>query len=148
MIFIAIANCIIFKDKAEYKSDHVILDKKTFEHDLQDFSFTFIELPKFKKDKISELQTIIEKWCYFFKYAANTIQEDAETLQNFVTNNDSSVIMKKIRCPNCSVNLRIPSDRRVKFTCPSCGKKYINNNYSDPISGKQKAYWTENLNSK
>jgi len=80
VIFIAIANCIIFKNKAEYKSDHVILDKKTYEHDLQDFSFTFIELPKFKKDKISELKTIIEKWCYFFKYAANTSEEDLKNL--------------------------------------------------------------------
>ena len=63
VIFIAIADCIIFKNKTEYKSDHVILDKNSYEHDLQDFSFTFIELPKFKKDKISELETIIEKWC-------------------------------------------------------------------------------------
>ena len=80
VIFIAIADCIIFKDKAEYKSDHVILDKNSYEHDLQDFSFTFIELPKFKKDKISELETIIEKWCYFFKYAANTSEEDLKKL--------------------------------------------------------------------
>ena len=80
VIFIAIANCIIFKDKAEYKSDHVILDKNSYEHDLRDFSFTFIELPKFKKDKISELETIIEKWCYFFKYAANTSEEDLKKL--------------------------------------------------------------------
>ena len=47
---------------------------------MQDFSFTFIELPKFKKDKISELETIIEKWCYFFKYAANTSEEDLKKL--------------------------------------------------------------------
>ena len=80
VIFIAIADCTIFKDKAEYKSDHVILDKNSYEHDLQDFSFTFIELPKFKKDKISELETIIEKWCYFFKYAANTSEEDLKKL--------------------------------------------------------------------
>ena len=62
VIFIAIADCIIFKDKTEYKSDHVILDKNSHEHDLQDFSFTFIELPKFKKTNISELNTILEKW--------------------------------------------------------------------------------------
>lgn len=80
VIFIAIADCTIFKNKAEYKSDHVILDKNSYEHDLQDFSFTFIELPKFKKDKISELETIIEKWCYFFKYAANTSEEDLKKL--------------------------------------------------------------------
>jgi predicted transposase/invertase (TIGR01784 family) len=37
VIFIAIADCIIFKDKTEYKSDHVIQDKKSHEHDLKDF---------------------------------------------------------------------------------------------------------------
>jgi predicted transposase/invertase (TIGR01784 family) len=80
VIFIAIANCVIFPDKLAYKSDHVILDKVTSEHDLQDFSFTFIELPKFKKNDISELHTILEKWCYFFKYAASTSEEDLDKL--------------------------------------------------------------------
>ena len=48
VIFIAISDYIIFKDKENYKSDHVILDKETYANDLKDFSFTFIELPKFK----------------------------------------------------------------------------------------------------
>ena len=80
VIFIAIADCVIFKDKTEYKSDHVILDKNSHEHDLQDFSFTFIELPKFNKTNISELNTILEKWCFFFKNAAKTSEEDLEKL--------------------------------------------------------------------
>ena len=80
VIFIAIADCIIFPDKSEYKSDHVILDKNNYDHDLQDFSFTFIELPKFKKDKIEELSSIVEKWCYFFKNAAKTSEEDLKKL--------------------------------------------------------------------
>ena len=42
VIFIAIASCIIFPDKKEYKSDHVILDKNSYEHNLRDFYFTFI----------------------------------------------------------------------------------------------------------
>ena len=80
VIFIAIADCVIFKDKVEYKSDHVILDKNSYEHDLRDFSFTFIELPKFKKTRIEELVNIVEKWCYFFKYASNTSEEDLQRL--------------------------------------------------------------------
>lgn len=80
VVFIAIADCIIFPDKSEYKSDHVILDKNNYDHDLQDFSFTFIELPKFKKDKIEELSSIVEKWCYFFKNAAKTSEEDLKKL--------------------------------------------------------------------
>ena len=80
VIFIAISDCIIFKDKEEYKSDHIILDKKTYEHDLKDFSFTFIELPKFKKDKISDLENILEKWCYFFKYADETSESELKKI--------------------------------------------------------------------
>jgi predicted transposase/invertase (TIGR01784 family) len=80
VIFIAIADCVVFRDKVAYKSDHVILDKKTHEHDLKDFSFTFIELPKFKKDKIENLDNILEKWCYFFKYADETSEEDLNKL--------------------------------------------------------------------
>jgi predicted transposase/invertase (TIGR01784 family) len=47
VIFLAITNFVMFPDKADYKSDHVILDKITYSHDLRDFSFTFLELPKF-----------------------------------------------------------------------------------------------------
>lgn len=72
IIFIAIADCTLFPEKTQYKSDHIILDRDTGEHDLKDFSFTFIELPKFKKSNPKDLESIIEKWCYFFKYAAET----------------------------------------------------------------------------
>eukprot|EP00919_Chromeraceae_sp_WS-2016_P057585 GHVR01136511.1.p1 GENE.GHVR01136511.1~~GHVR01136511.1.p1 ORF type:complete len:153 (+),score=14.15 GHVR01136511.1:1279-1737(+) len=59
VIFIAITDCIVFKDKEEYKSN-VILNKDSHERCLRDFSFTFIELPKFKKSNINELKTIVE----------------------------------------------------------------------------------------
>jgi len=80
VIFIAIASCIIFPDKVEYKSDHVILDKKSYEHDLKDFHFTFIELPKFKKADISELTTMLERWCYFFKHAPEMSEADQKNI--------------------------------------------------------------------
>ena len=38
VIFIAISDNIIFKDKIFYKSDHIILDKESYTHDLKDFS--------------------------------------------------------------------------------------------------------------
>ena len=60
IIFIAITDFMMFKDKAGYYSTHVILDKETHAHHLKDFSFTFLELPKFDK-KINELETLIEK---------------------------------------------------------------------------------------
>ncbi|WP_342271340.1 Rpn family recombination-promoting nuclease/putative transposase [Candidatus Tisiphia endosymbiont of Parasteatoda lunata] len=80
VIFIAISDNIIFKDKVFYKSDHIILDKDSYSHDLKDFSFTFIELPKFKITDINLLTNIIEKWCYFFKHADETSEEDLRKL--------------------------------------------------------------------
>lgn len=75
VVFLAIANFVMFPKKKDYKSDHVILDKKSHENDLKDFSFTFLELPKFNKD-VDHLSTQVEKWCYFFKYAEQTSDED------------------------------------------------------------------------
>ncbi|RYE12305.1 MAG: transposase, partial [Sphingobacteriaceae bacterium] len=60
----------MFENKEGYKSEHVILDKKNYERDLKGFSFTFIELPKFKK-KIEDLNSYEDKWCYFFKHSNN-----------------------------------------------------------------------------
>ena len=80
VIFIAISDYNIFPQKSKYLSHHVILDKITYEHDLKDFSFSFIELPKFQIDKIENLKTIIEKWCYFFKYAAKTSEADLKRI--------------------------------------------------------------------
>jgi predicted transposase/invertase (TIGR01784 family) len=77
VIFIAIADCVIFPNKPHYKSDHVILDKVTYEYDLKDFSFTFIELPKFNKRK-ENLSSIEEKWCYFFKHAHETTEAELQ----------------------------------------------------------------------
>ena len=75
VIFLAIADFIMFPDKAGYKSEHVILDKHSFEHDLKDFSFTFLELEKFNKP-VGQLYTMIDKWAYFFKHARETSIED------------------------------------------------------------------------
>ena len=79
IIFLAISNFVMFPNKDAYKSDHIILDRETQENDLKDFSFTFLELPKFKKD-IDELETIIEKWMYFFNHAEDTAEEDLEKI--------------------------------------------------------------------
>ncbi len=79
VIFIAIADYVIFPKKPHYKSDHIILDKTTHEHDLKDLYFTFIELPKFKKSK-EELTSIEEKWCYFFKHAHETTGADLKKI--------------------------------------------------------------------
>ena len=52
-------------NKKAYKSSHITLDKVTYEHDLKDFSYTFVELPKFNKT-IEEAKNHIEDiWFYF-----------------------------------------------------------------------------------
>ena len=82
VIFLAIVDFKMFPEKQEYKSDHIILDQQTHENDLKDFSFTFLELPKFKKDK-HQLTTMIDKWAYYFKHAEDTPEEDlAKIFQN------------------------------------------------------------------
>lgn len=75
IIFLAISNFIMFPNKKDFKSDHVTMDKKSFENDLKDFSYTFLELPKFNNN-IDELKNIIEKWMYFFKHAEETSESD------------------------------------------------------------------------
>ena len=75
VIFLAISDFIMFPQKKNYKSDHVMLDEESHENDLKDFSFTFLELPKFNKE-IDQLSNMTEKWSYFFKHAEETSEED------------------------------------------------------------------------
>lgn len=75
VIFIGIANCVIFPNKTEYKSRHLTLDEKTLTNDLEDLKYTFIELPKFHKNK-EEIFSLEEKWYYFFKHAHETTEQD------------------------------------------------------------------------
>lgn len=66
IIFIDIADCIIFPNKAEYKSNHTIHDEYNSEHHLKDFYFIFVELPKFTKLKEDQLENIIKKVMLFY----------------------------------------------------------------------------------
>lgn len=79
VIFVAITDFVMFPDKKAYKSFHHVLDKETYAHDLKDFSFIFLELPKFNKN-IDELANITEKWAYFFKHAAKTKEDDLDKI--------------------------------------------------------------------
>jgi predicted transposase/invertase (TIGR01784 family) len=79
VIFLAIVDFVMFPNKKAYKSDHVILDRESYENDLKDFSFTFLELPKFNKE-IEELSNITEKWAYFFKHASETSEDELKQL--------------------------------------------------------------------
>ena len=87
IIFVAITDFVMFPDKTSYLSQHIVLDKETYAHDLKDFSYTFLELPKFKKE-IDALDDIIERWAYFFKHAEATHEQDIERIAGF----DESIV--------------------------------------------------------
>ncbi|WP_265033884.1 Rpn family recombination-promoting nuclease/putative transposase [Wolbachia endosymbiont (group A) of Sicus ferrugineus] len=76
IFFIAISNCTLFPDKLDYISSHTIRDEKTNEHDLKDFQFIFIELLKFPKSREEQLESVVDRWLFFFKYADETTDED------------------------------------------------------------------------
>ena len=80
VIFIAICDYTLFPEKAAYWSEHRILDKHTYQHDLQDFHFVFLELSKFKKVDVETLQGVIEKWCYFFKYGEQATEKQVAAI--------------------------------------------------------------------
>jgi predicted transposase/invertase (TIGR01784 family) len=65
--FIGLLKFTMFSNQA-YISRHLILNKETLSADLADFEFTFLELNKFNK-KLTELDSILDKWTYFLKYA-------------------------------------------------------------------------------
>ncbi|MBY0353769.1 Rpn family recombination-promoting nuclease/putative transposase [Candidatus Babeliales bacterium] len=56
----------VFPNKRNHKSIHYLVDSKTYEHDLDDLTFVFIELPKFNK-KEHELVTNEDKWLFLLK---------------------------------------------------------------------------------
>ncbi|WP_108784703.1 Rpn family recombination-promoting nuclease/putative transposase [Wolbachia endosymbiont of Bemisia tabaci] len=76
VFFIAISNSTLFPSDVYYISTHNIRDIKTNGHYLKDFQFVFIELPKFTKSKVEQLETTVERWSFFFKYAEETTDED------------------------------------------------------------------------
>ena len=83
IIFLAFCDFNIFPKKKHYKSEHVTLDKKTHEHHLDKFSFTFIDLVKFDKqlNKPVEELTDEEKFYYFLCHATDISHEDMALLE-------------------------------------------------------------------
>jgi len=77
--FLAITDYTLFPEEEGYLSHHHILNTKNHERQLKDFSFSFLELPKFHKTK-EQLITMTEKWAYFFKYAPQTKEQDLKNI--------------------------------------------------------------------
>ncbi|WP_265017314.1 Rpn family recombination-promoting nuclease/putative transposase [Wolbachia endosymbiont (group A) of Epistrophe grossularia] len=68
VFFIAISNCNLLPEEVGYISY------------LKDFQFVFIELPKFTKSKVEQLESIVDRWLFFFKYAEETTDEDLKKI--------------------------------------------------------------------
>ena len=83
IIFLAFCNFNIFPEDDHYKSEHVILDRKTYKRKLNKFSFTFIDLVKFDKElnKPVEELTDEEKFYYFLCHATDISNEDMALLE-------------------------------------------------------------------
>ena len=58
----------------QYRREHLILDKETHEHALQDLSWVFVEIPKFDLP-ISQLRTLEDRWCSLLRGDANKVQD-------------------------------------------------------------------------
>jgi len=80
VFFIAVSNNQLFSNDIECVSRHGITEYKTHRNTLPGMQFVFIELPKFKKDKVEELENIVDCWCYFFKHAEETTNEDLKKI--------------------------------------------------------------------
>ncbi|AAL03115.1 PD-(D/E)XK nuclease family transposase [Rickettsia conorii] len=74
VIFLAIADFILLPDKKDWRSNHRLLDTKTYENDLQDFYFIFLELEKFNKE-LDQLENLQKNGHSFFKHAHESTLE-------------------------------------------------------------------------
>jgi len=68
VIAITIVDFVMFKEFEHYLSCHEFRETITNNHYLDQIRHYIIELPKFTKTE-AELETMIEKWCYFLKHA-------------------------------------------------------------------------------
>ncbi len=66
VIVLSVVDFVMFPNKKRYKSIHRILDDISYENDLRELAFAFVELPKFTK-KENELQSNEDKWIFFIK---------------------------------------------------------------------------------
>ena len=79
VIFLGILDFNLFNTPA-YFSRHLIIDKRTLQHEMTDLEWNFIELKKFHKTE-QELETTAEKWIYFIQqgFELDHIPENANT---------------------------------------------------------------------
>jgi predicted transposase/invertase (TIGR01784 family) len=79
--FLAILERSLFSDDADYLSHDKILNIRTHQCRLKQFSFSFFELSKINKN-FEDSRTAIEKWAYFFKNATEITDKELEAIAN------------------------------------------------------------------
>ena len=95
----------VFPQKSHYKSIQHLVDSKTLEHDIDDLTFAFIELPKFVK-KEHELVTDEDKWLFLLKEISSydhipeplkqsEFQEACELLNQFTLSDYEQAVYEK-----------------------------------------------------
>jgi len=70
VIAISILDFTVFDEFEHYLSCHEFRETRTNNHYLDEIRHYFIELPKFNLQE-HELETTIEKWCFFLKHAGD-----------------------------------------------------------------------------
>ena len=71
IIALTITDFIMFPEIEGVISCFKLMEKETLVQYSDDIELIFIELPKFKKEKVEELTDIAEKWIYFIKEAGS-----------------------------------------------------------------------------
>ena len=71
IIALTITDFIMFPEIEGVISCFKLMEKETLVQYSDDIELIFIELPKFKKEKVEELKDIAEKWIYFIKEAGS-----------------------------------------------------------------------------
>ena len=75
VVFVTICSHSVLPNEKNYLSRHVVLNKKRDKMDLPNFFLIFIELDKFNPTSTKNIKTMIDKWCYLFKYSNPSQQE-------------------------------------------------------------------------
>jgi predicted transposase/invertase (TIGR01784 family) len=125
VVFLGILGFSMFPDKLHYRSVHRILDEEDHRHHLKDLSFVFIELPKFTKDRVEDLVTNEDKWCYFFKHS-NDYEEMIRVLS------DSDPEMSK-----AYEELKSHNWTEAELGCYEDVQKAIRDQYSEIMTAKE-----------
>ena len=119
VIFIAIIDYELFPHKTHYHSSHSLCDQATHEQDLTGIRFEFLELPRFKKT-LDTISSMMEKWCYFFKYATETTPDELEKLvgsDEVIKEAYQALIVLIGRKMNCVFTSRKPKVKTMNYPC-------------------------------